>query len=225
MIFLSKEMHRRIRYNPIVERAWSSIKRSDRVDFPEIALSVSMGPGDIVIDCGANVGDVSSRFARTGATVHAFEPNPDCYKILLRRFRAMPNVKCYPFGVMDRKCKLSLQTPVVHAGFDAVEVTVAATFVAANSAVGQTSVDVECIDLAAFITDLKGPVKLIKIDIEGSEIQVINKLLDTGLNQLVDWMIVETHERLSEDLAATTSLLRNRVTAAGLADKIRLDWV
>ena len=165
MIFLSKEIQWRIRYNPIVEGAWNSLKGSDHVDFPEINLSVGMGPRDIVIDCGANVDDVSSRFIRTGATVPAFESNPDCYKVLLRRFRAMPNVKYYPYGLMDKKCKLSLQIPIVHPCFDALEVAVAATFVAGNVAVGQTSVDIEYIDLDAFITDLQGPVKLIKIDI------------------------------------------------------------
>ena len=33
-------------------------------------------PGDVVIDCGANLGAVAGPLADTGATVHAFEPDP-----------------------------------------------------------------------------------------------------------------------------------------------------
>src|ERR1041385_8565336 len=36
-----------------------------------------LGPGDIAIDLGAHVGTITERLARTGATVHAFEPDPD----------------------------------------------------------------------------------------------------------------------------------------------------
>src|SRR3546814_4183293 len=36
-------------------------------------------PGDIAIDCGANVGRFTRPIAEGGATVHAFEPNPDAF--------------------------------------------------------------------------------------------------------------------------------------------------
>src|SRR5690348_12928173 len=41
-----------------------------------------LGPGDIAIDLGAHVGTITERLARTGATVHAFEPDPDAFAIL-----------------------------------------------------------------------------------------------------------------------------------------------
>jgi hypothetical protein len=33
-------------------------------------------PGDVVVDCGANIGLITLRLAARGATVHAFEPDP-----------------------------------------------------------------------------------------------------------------------------------------------------
>src|SRR3546814_8424189 len=41
-------------------------------------------PGDIAIDCGANVGRFTRPIAEGGATVHAFEPNPDAFAELSR---------------------------------------------------------------------------------------------------------------------------------------------
>ena len=83
---------------------------------------------------------------------------------------------------------------------------------------------VECIDLDAFIRGLERRVRILKLDIEGSEIAVLNRLMDTGAIHLVDVVVVETHERLSPDLQISTDALRKRIAAEGLETKIRLDW-
>ena len=55
--------------------------------------------GDIVVDCGANVGDVSVPLARTGATVHAFEPDPYAFEQLTEAVREFPNVTLHNAAV------------------------------------------------------------------------------------------------------------------------------
>ena len=42
-------------------------------------------PGDLVLDCGANVGAVTGPLAETGATVHAFEPDPFAFEKLKKK--------------------------------------------------------------------------------------------------------------------------------------------
>ena len=44
---------------------------------------LGLGRGDLAIDCGANVGHVTAALARTGAEVHAFEPNPQAFSALV----------------------------------------------------------------------------------------------------------------------------------------------
>ena len=178
----------------------------------------------VIIDCGANVGDMTSRFARTGATVHAFEPNPLCYSIIKRRFARMNKVTCHNKGVMSRQCKLSLSTPEPHGGFDSVGVTVSSSFVHDDFGVPASAVEVECIDLADFIEQLGADVSLLKMDIEGAEVQVINHLLDRGVLGRVRLAIVETHERFSPELASGTEALRSRLEITGFASRVRLDW-
>lgn len=193
------------------------------VSFPELDLFVPVSRDDILIDAGANIGDIASRFARTGATVHAFEPNRSCFEIIKRRFAALPNVKPHHLGVMDRRCTLTLSTPKPHAQFDGIDTTVASSFVASHDEAETETV--ECIDLSEFIYSLPRPVALLKMDIEGAEVQTINRLIDTGAIERVNMAVVETHERFSPELAVATDELRDRIASQGLSRRVRLDWI
>jgi len=215
---------RRIRFNPIVERAQARLRRETGVSLPEIKLFVPCGPGDIIIDAGANIGQLTSRFARTGATVHAFEPNPHCYALLKRRFSLLPNVKLHHAGVMDRECTLTLESTAPYDGHDVFDASTSSSFF--SSSTGELDkVDVNCIDLAKFIRGLEKRVALLKMDVEASEIPVINHLMDTGAIALVEMAVVETHERFSPEIAKQTEELRERIARAGLSDRVRLDWL
>ena len=85
------------------------------------------------------------------------------------------------------------------------------------------AVTVEGIHLAAFIRELGKPVKLLKMDIEGAEVGVLNQLLDEGLHDSVEQAFVEVHDRRVKRLAAPTRLLRERLQALG-AQQFHLDW-
>lgn len=63
-----------------------------------------------------------------------------------------------------------------------------------------------------------------KIDIEGSEIEVINRLIDTNAIDLIDYLVVETHEKQMPHLLDKTNALRSRINSLGLDKKINLDW-
>jgi FkbM family methyltransferase len=222
---LKKAAYRTIRYSPWTERLQNSLRRETAIRLDAIGVSVRAGPADIVIDAGANVGDVTSLCARTGATVHAFEPNPVCYRILEKRFGNLANVNTHAAGVMDKPCRLTLSTPKAHDQFDDVDSTVAGSMMAPaldTREVIQT--DVECIDLADFIRKLPRPVTLLKMDIEGAEIAVLNHLIDTGVIERINLTVVETHERFSPELAQATDALRDRLAESGLDQKVRLDW-
>lgn len=218
-----KAVYRAVRYNRAVEWLQAKLRRTSTISFDAIGLSVTLKPGDIVIDCGANVGDVASRFARSGATIYAFEPQPDCFAILQRRFAWTSKVRCFNQAVLDHDCRMTLATPQPNAEFDAIDTTVAASlFTQSEGPV--TEADVECIDLGAFIDRLSKPVSVLKLDVEGAEIPVLNHLLDTGTIDRVKLALVETHERCSDELARGTEALKKRIGEAGRERQIRLDW-
>ena len=153
-----KSAYRLFRYHWITERVQHVVRRNRRLKLTAINLELEVEPGSVFIDCGANVGGITSMFARAGATVYAFEPNPMCYDILSKRFSAMPMVHCFNRGVMDRICKLTLSTPRAHGQWDAIDSTVAASFTPGALSPSKhliQQVEVECIDLSSFIQSLK----------------------------------------------------------------------
>ena len=223
MLNLNKHIRRVVRYNGFVERAQQIARKSPLLNLGEIGLSLDVKSTDVIIDCGANVGDMTSRFARTGASVFAFEPAPLCYSILGKRFAITPNVKCFNEGVMDRECVLSLSCPEASSEWDALDATVASSFNVDGEV--QTTSSVRCVSLSDFIFAPQRPVKLVKMDIEGSEIEVLNSLLDSKAIDLVELTVVETHEKQQPALADATNALRRRIRESGLDTKIRLDWI
>ena len=56
------------------------------------AITAMLKPGDLAVDCGANMGVVTERLAATGADVVAFEPDPFAFKTLEQKFADTPNV-------------------------------------------------------------------------------------------------------------------------------------
>jgi len=221
------QAYRAARRHWITERLQYMLRHGSKLSLPDIDLELTIDPGDIIVDCGANVGNMSSRFARTGATVHAFEPNPVCFDILKRRFRAMPMVHCYNLGVMDHACTQTLRSAMPHGDWDEVDASVASTFIpdaieSPDYELRETSV--ECVDFDSFIRSLGSRVRFLKLDIEGAEIAVLNRLLDTRAIDLIGLVAAETHETQMPQLREPTDALRRRIAEMDLEHKIRLDW-
>ncbi len=86
-----------------------------------------------------------------------------------------------------------------------------------------TGVEVPVVDLVSFIRTLGRPVALIKLDIEGAEVGVLERILDEGLHRDVGAIYVETHERHSPEIAERTAGLRRRLAAEGVTTS-NLDW-
>jgi FkbM family methyltransferase len=221
-----KALYRAVRYHWSTEWLQNGIRRSTTLHLPEVKMELEVQPGQIIIDCGASVGDFTSRFARTGAKVYAFEPNPTVFQILENRFKILSLVECLNQGVMDKETSLTLRVPLAHGEWDALESTVASSFVAEGSSEAEMQeVEVRCIDLAVFIRSLASRVRLLKIDIEGAEITVLNSLIDTAVIHEIDQVVVETHEEMIPHLLKDTEALRARIQDEGLEHKIDLNWV
>jgi FkbM family methyltransferase len=67
-----------------------------------------IGPGDAVVDMGANVGLFTARLADTGAEVHAWEPDPYAFDHLTNRFSGLGNVHLHNAAVAQRPGQLRL---------------------------------------------------------------------------------------------------------------------
>jgi FkbM family methyltransferase len=125
-------------------------------------------PGDTVVDAGANVGTHAVAFARAAGgsgRVLAFEPQPRVFELLERNVRAngYDNVSVYRFALGSERTARHV-LPLDYAA----HVNVGAVSLVARPDAGSSGVDVVPLDSLELDT-----VRLIKIDVEGMECEVL----------------------------------------------------
>lgn len=187
------------------------------------AIVGSLKPGDLAVDCGANVGRVTEALAWRGATVHAFEPNPYAFAVLRQRFRFRSNVACHQtaVSVQSGTAKLFMHE---NSEADPVYWSTGSSLLGEKSNVNQkNSFDVETVDLLEFILMLDRPVAVLKLDVEGSEVEILERLLDTGAASQIGHVLVETHDNRMPHLAVRMNGIRQRIKTEEFRH-IRLDW-
>ena len=212
-------------------RAWlhrRASERRNRRERPSLKAfreaAARLGPGDVALDCGANVGAFTVLMAESGARVYAFEPNPAAFEELVARTSVFPNVTALQGAVTAAPgpVKLFLHKWTDH---DPVYWSTGSSVLAGKNNVRSDSfVTVATFQLPVFFAEFGiSRVHLLKMDIEGAEVEVLNQLLDLGLHTVIDRAFVEVHDRRVAELAEPTRLLRQRLRSLG-AEQFCLDW-
>lgn len=186
--------------------------------------TLELPPGSVVVDCGASIGDTIEVFLEKGAVVHAFEPNPAAVAHLKERFADAKDLTLYQKAVSDKNATASF---FLHEdlGPETLKTANGSSLLDFKGNVDTAApVEVETIDLAEFLQSLDTKVTVLKIDIEGAELEVVNRLLDTGAYDVAEQILVETHERKIPELAERTEALRKRIADLGLTERINLEW-
>lgn len=187
-------------------------------------LLAGLGEDSVLIDCGANIGDITARFLATGGTVYAFEPDPLAYAALTARFGQTPRLHLFQQAVWTEDKKLPIYFHKDRQG-DEIDFTVSTSLLRQKKNVkDESQTEVDAIDLEAFIRRLGRRVNLLKIDVEGAEIEILHSLIDKGTYKKVDLIVVETHENKIEGHDLLVSLLNQKMKKLGI-DNIRLNWL
>lgn len=187
-------------------------------------------PGDVVLDCGANVGDVTLPLAATGAHVHAFEPDPYAFDKLHKRTKGLDNVTLHNAAVGVDAGEIHLMRA---ANFEDNPKggSVKSTIIAGGRGINEEAQDqiaVTLLSLPDVIRDLvrdHGQIAFLKMDIEGAELDILEHMLAQDLFAQVGLTVVETHERKFRDLRPRFKALRQEVASKYPVTKVNLDWI
>ncbi|HEX7477002.1 MAG TPA: FkbM family methyltransferase [Polyangiales bacterium] len=142
-----------------------------------------------IIDAGANIGVTALWFLwqYPGATIHAFEPEPDNFRLLQANFGSHPQVVLNQAGLGAQVGRLQLhlgEHGAVHSFFGE----------------GGRSLDVQVLTLADYVEKHQiACVDVLKLDVEGSELDVL-KGLGEALSR-VQVIVGEVHERVVDQRA------------------------
>ncbi|MBW6535060.1 MAG: FkbM family methyltransferase [Mariniphaga sp.] len=178
-----------------------------------------------VIDCGANVGDITLLFAKTKAKVFAFEPDPLPYKVLKQRTKDFSNITCYQQAVSTSNGKTKMffhkeRTQLNHEAY-----SVSSSIIGEKENIDNSHyIKIEIIDLVEFIDSFNSRVALIKMDVEGAEIKILEKIIERETYEKVDLLLVETHETKIPGHDEKVARLKHLLETKNIKN-IKLNWI
>jgi FkbM family methyltransferase len=173
-------------YRPAMRRFFVA-SRGD----PDILVDVDLPDGAVVVDVGAYVGEWSQRIVDRAAgqgravSVHAFEPEPHAMKQLRKQLGDDPRVVLHPFGLggVDREERIAIGGPG------------SSVFVDPATPGFLGDIGIELRDAADVLDELGiERIDLVKINIEGGEYELLDRLHDTGWLARTRTVLVQFHE-------------------------------
>lgn len=174
-------------------------------DHDNLRVEYDLGPDSLVLDAGGFRGDwASDIFARYLCAVLVFEPVRSFADGIAKRFRQNPKIRLFRFGMggSSRKETLHLREN--------------ASSIFGGGPGSGSSEEIEIKDIAAFIREngIK-KIDLLKLNIEGMEYEVLERLLETGLARIITDIQVQFHN------VAPDSEARMRAIQKGLGQSHR----
>lgn len=220
----------------VAEEALAKLKRrQERNQRAAFAKGLMQGicsmlkPGDIALDCGANVGEVTSLLAQTGAEVHAFEPDPYAFGKLRKAIQGAENVILHNAAVGIKNGSIRLMRAE---NFDDNPrgASVKSTVISGGRKIdeNENGIDVTQISLLDRIAELvqkHGEIAFLKMDIEGAELDILEQMMQRGQFDKIRLTVAETHENKFKELRPRFSALRKVVAETYPVTKVNLDWI
>ena len=162
------------------------------------------------IDLGANIGQYTEKMAQRVKSVIALEPDPWAYARLKANVANLTNVRI-------ENAAASTQNGTVpfwrHKDFhdDPYKHSISSSLVSYKSNIANSDqmIEVRSIDFVGYLLELNEDIGVIKMDIEGAEVDILEALLDTPkILSRIDYIFAETHERkLNDQIARVESLV------------------
>ncbi|SCZ68747.1 methyltransferase, FkbM family [Epibacterium ulvae] len=225
----AQELEERLRNR--IKRLRRTAEKSNRRAAAEGFLDgviATLRPGDLVVDCGANVGSVTLRLAQSGADVVAFEPDPWSFKQLEQATADYDNVTRINAAVGVEAGTLSLYRSGSFED-DRHKESIRSSLMADARSVDASgdAIPVEVIDFPAWLQarlDEGRRIGMVKMDIEGAELDLMEVLLDRGVPDQTGPFLVETHPGLFPKKRARFAALAERAKNYP-AKRVNLDWI
>lgn len=154
---------------------WCGVYEPDTTRY----IEENVRKGDLVLDIGAHIGYHSLNFARAGACVEAFEPDPDLFR-LLKRNVADYEVECHQSAVSDIDGEVTLYMNEDRRAWNSLLPR-------------RDAIPVKVLSLTIDWYLYYEPVDWIKIDVEGLELQVLKGAENTlevspDVKLIVEWL-------------------------------------
>jgi FkbM family methyltransferase len=153
---------------------------------PDLLVDLDVDEGSLVFDVGAFRGDWARQIsARHGSTIHTFEPNPHAFARLTARLRVQPKIVTHDYGLGGRDLQALLTVAGPGSSIYGVD--------AGGAPLEQVRVTIR--DIARVLDELEiDAIDLLKVNIEGGEYDLLDRLIETGWLPRIRLVLVQFHE-------------------------------
>lgn len=155
----------------------------------------------LIIDCGGNIGMSVLYFKKLypASRIIAFEANPHVFSLLADNVKSnkLENVELHNIALYDRDRELSFYIG------DSIGTLVGSVV---KERGGANEIMVKAQKLSHYLGRLE-TVDLLKIDVEGAEINIMNDLFESGMMHKVKECIVEYHHNMEGQQASLAAFL------------------
>ena len=186
-----------------------------------VVIQSCLRPGDVFIDIGANFGLHTIHAAKqVGAQgfVFAFEPVPRNLQLLQRNI-ALNHIQHQSFVVSAAVSNQAKPTLDFHIPTDEVAVTASL-----NPTANTQTVQVSNVRLEDYWQRIHLPIHLIKIDVEGAELEVLRGA-ETLLQRWHPQLLIEVHGFALPDFGASTETLQAFLSNLGYQEnRLKTDY-
>ena len=189
----------------------------------QMRSAIEAAAGGICIDPGANLGLHTRTMATHAGRVYAFEPDPWTADRFRENLAGFPNVEVVEAAASIEHGTIKLYRTAGFENDPEVQSQSASIMAKKRNIDTSTAIDVAQIDFTAFLEDLDKDISVIKIDIEGAEVALMEKLLDHPVLHRIGYIFVETHESRLPELAERSEALRRRSKTIA-HPIINMDW-
>ena len=179
----------------------------------------------MIVDCGANLGDISAIFSGRNAKVIAFEPDPLAYNFLNKRFQDNDRITCINYAVSHYSGTADFYFHQDRLINDNSAFTVSSSLIAEKVNVdNNNSISVKTIDLDEYINSLEQTIDILKLDVEGAELDILHKLIENKTYKKVGMILVETHESKIPGHLPLVNKLKRKIQEENISN-IKLNWI
>lgn len=156
------------------------ISKGDKKLYKNLPLNCE----SIFFDVGAHIGMVSEKINHLyGCKIYSFEPDYKNYNYLVQKFKSINNIAIYNFALSNFDGLGNMITNHGSASFKLVP----------SKIINNESVQVK--NISKFLIENKiNKIDVLKLNVEGSEFEILENLLDNKYIENVNTLLVQFHE-------------------------------
>jgi FkbM family methyltransferase len=202
---------------------YGRLRRHTQINIDEIYEALPGNP--VIVDLGANNRlFVPDHIIAKAKEIHALEPDPAVFEALKSSVAMYQNVILYNAAIGSSDGTVSFYRQRDFDPADPVRNSIgASTFQTHQGINGDTPICVPQIGILTFLKAIGKHIDLMKVDIEGAEVPMLETLIESPLIDQISVMLVETHEHCIPELVERTDAIRQKARRL-ISAKIDMNW-